>query len=788
MKNKLLFLSLLASPSVFAADLVTSIPMETDGKAHIMASDGSSLTVRGKHTDENIPGAVGNALRFDGYSTYITGDIKPFTPADAMTVSMWVAPETYPIIEIDVPTQNKMRLAGTLNADTQNGWSFNLGYTGKYSFDFYSEGWPVSVEADDILPVYEWSHLVAVIDLNTRKAVLYRNGVKVGEKNTMGAISNDATAITIGRNAGGPQFGSVFFDTFNGLIDDIEIFNGALTQSEISAYAPAHFADLSIPASRFANDIMRPHFHGMPGANWTNESHGMVFADGRYHVFFQKNANGPYMARLHWGHISSENLYDWVEEPIAIAPGADFDIKGCWSGCVFTDDEITGGVPNILYTGVDYEKAMIIQACPLDDELIEWEKGEAPIINGRPAGLSDDFRDPYFFRNGDNAYIIVGTSKDNLGAATLHRYNPSTKKWSNDGSIFYKAKNVGSEGRFWEMPNITRMENGKWLFTVTPQGQTAGVHTIYYTGDIAPDGTFIPDDETPKSLELISKEGFGLLSPTVYQHDGKTLALGIVPDKVSLDDNSNLGWAHLYSFPREWSLDNAGNLIQKPFAGLAALRSATAFSESHFNLDGVQSLSPVEGRRIELLAKFEVGSAIFGFEFLKNSRGAAKLTYNPATAELKIDLTGINRIVNDKGVYDGVYTCTLPERPAVGSEMTINVFLDGSVLDIFVNDRWATSMRVFANAADAVGVEAFAQGGVVKVKELSAWVLQSDGDPYNPGAGIGDITGDNGNQSEYVDVYSISGAIVKRGVRAERALDTLLPGLYIISGKKVLVK
>ena len=125
----------------------------------------------------------------------------------------------------------------------------------------------------------------------------------------------------------------------------------------------------------------------------------MAYADGRYHLFFQKNANGPYMARLHWGHISSENLYEWREEKIALAPGASYDIKGCWSGCVFSDTQITGGRPNILYTAVDYGRASIAQAMPDGNDLLNWTKSSRnPIIPGRPDGLSDDFRDPYFFR------------------------------------------------------------------------------------------------------------------------------------------------------------------------------------------------------------------------------------------------------------------------------------------------------------------------------------------------------------------------------------------------------
>ena len=116
----------------------------------------------------------------------------------------------------------------------------------------------------------------------------------------------------------------------------------------------------------------------------------MTYSDGRYHLFFQKNGDGPYMARLHWGHISSENLYDWREERIALAPGDRYDIKGCWSAWVFSDEVITGGKPGILYTAVDYTKAMIAQASPESDALDIWKKSAAnPIINGRPSGLSN---------------------------------------------------------------------------------------------------------------------------------------------------------------------------------------------------------------------------------------------------------------------------------------------------------------------------------------------------------------------------------------------------------------
>ena len=53
--------------------------------------------------------------------------------------------------------------------------------------------------------------------------------------------------------------------------------------------------------------------------------------------------------------------------------------------------------------------------------------------------------------------------------------------------------------------------------------------------------------------------------------------LGIVPDKLPGAENYRLGYAHTYGLPREISLDAQGNLVQKPFEGLKAMRSEVSY-------------------------------------------------------------------------------------------------------------------------------------------------------------------------------------------------------------------
>ena len=769
-------LSILPLTLTSQADLVAHFSMDVKGGMIEETVRGGKYAVEGNFAPENLPGAVGEALRFDGYTSHVKaslGDI--LSDSKTMTVSLWVATPSYPIIQIDTDTKEKTPIVTCLDKDSKSGFGFYLGFNGKYSFETYIGGWPLSVEADLPLPTYQWNNLVAVIDCDARTTKLYNNGVEVGSGKAAGSISYGGGDFYIGQGTESRMAGPFQLMSFNGLIDDISVWNEAKPLSEIQSWKAETEPNLDIPASRFADQLLRPRFHGMPAAGWTNECHGMTYSDGRYHLFFQKNADGPYMARLHWGHISSENLYDWREEKIAIAPGDWYDIKGCWSGCIFTDEEITGGKPNAIYTAVDYVKAMIAQASPETDALDNWVKSQSnPIINGRPAGLSDDFRDPYFFRNGDNAYIIVGSSKDGVGTTTLHRYEPATKTWSNNGDLFFTGTNKATDGTFWEMPNVTLMPDGRWLFTATPLGTSQGVRTLYWTGSIAADGKFVPDADSsaPRLLEMNSREGFGLLSPTIYTHDGKTIALGIVPDKLPSSENWKLGWAHCYSLPREWSLAQDGSLIQKPFDGLKGLRGETMFAQDSFDLSGVLDLSPVTGRSVEICGTFEVGASAFGFNVFKSSTGQGKIYYNPASGELIADFSGLNRLKNDNGVYDGIYRCPLPVKPTNGEQLKVNVFIDHSILDIFVNDRWATSIRVFPTDTDADGIEVFADS-TVKVADLKAWIL----DAAN-GSGVESVRTDHvGNP----DTYNLQGMTMS-------STETLPAGLYISNGKKVLIR
>lgn len=741
MKQRFSILASLAFLAMQSHAQVAHFDMSLDGGKITEGVASKQFAVNSQLPACTVKGLEGDALLFDGWSNYISAQLPSTISYDEFTFTILLAPQSYPMMRLDVAedTPTFGTICGNLSADGKSGFALKLSSQGDLQLAYgsaYSNGYATSLKGNKRLPRGKWSRLTFVISKSGNTSTLYLNGENIASaKSNRYGIKPSTESFMIGKDQQSiTAYGlsNLNINTYVGLIDDIALYDRAFTADEVAALpdnGSRSLPDFNFPAERYAQGnaaLWRPQFHGMPSGGWTNESHGLTYSDGRYHVFFQKNANGPYMSRLHWGHISSDNLCSWIEEPIAFGPDESYDIKGCWSGCVFEDGAITGGKTGALYTAVDNAKATICQATATDQTLKEWSKAAAnPLVNGRPQGLSDDFRDPYFFTAGGQKYIIVGTSKNNLGACTLHKYNNGT--WSNDGTIFFQATSASQHGTFWEMPNVTDMGNGKWLFTCTPLGTGSGVRTLYWIGTIGADGKFVAEDMTPQYLEVsgISRDGYGLLSPSIYQRDGRTILLGIVPDKLPTDKNLEIGWAHNYSLPREVRLSDDGkSLWQKPCPELEAMRSSAQFSYAD-NLQGAMSLSPVSGCQIEMLGEFTVGDAAFGFNFLKSGDQKASLTYNPASNQLSLDITSLQRQVND-GVYGGVYKVTLPERPATGDKLKLQVYLDGSIADIFIADKWAFSVRLFPTDANAVEAEVFADG--TTAASVKAWVLDAKGD------------------------------------------------------------
>jgi hypothetical protein len=161
-------------------------------------------------------GKFGRALSFDGTNDRVNiADSSSLDLTNGMTLEAWVRPSSLGGWDTVILKEQPGSLIYALYANTGPGpASGEIDTTGGY-FPQYATG---------ALALNTWSHLAATYDGTTLR--LYINGIEVGSQPVSGSLHTSSGSLRIGGNA-------VWGEYFAGLIDEIRIYNRALSQTEI---------------------------------------------------------------------------------------------------------------------------------------------------------------------------------------------------------------------------------------------------------------------------------------------------------------------------------------------------------------------------------------------------------------------------------------------------------------------------------------------------------------------------------------------------------------------------
>jgi PKD repeat protein len=221
------------SASVMKKGLITvsQAPASSSGLVAAYSFDeGSGTSVNdtsGKGNNGTISGATwtnsgryGKALVFDGVNNWVTvNDAASLDLPTGMTLEAWV----YPTALIG-GTTNGWRTVIMKEQSNQLIYSLNANSDANRPNSYVYTSSDLGVSGNAQLPLNTWTHLASTYDGAVLR--LYVNGSQVGSRSLSGSIRASSYPLRIGGN-------SVWGEFFAGRIDEVRIYNRALSVAEI---------------------------------------------------------------------------------------------------------------------------------------------------------------------------------------------------------------------------------------------------------------------------------------------------------------------------------------------------------------------------------------------------------------------------------------------------------------------------------------------------------------------------------------------------------------------------
>jgi beta-fructofuranosidase len=482
---------------------------------------------------------------------------------------------------------------------------------------------------------------------------------------------------------------------------------------------------MSVGAHRAGPVAGRPAYHVTAPRNWLSDPNGPIYWQGRYHVFYQHNPDTASWGLMHWGHVSSADLVHWTDHGIALAPSVDGpDRDGCWSGCA----RIVDGRPTIFYTAAAGHEAAHAETVCLavsDGDLTRWIKDPAnPVVPSVPAGLGLlQYRDPFVLRDGDRWLMLLGTGRTDSGAAgagaVVAFESTDLHDWRYCGIVLSRPGGLGpiDTGPVWECPQLLRLGD-VWVLIVSVQmpGRPDPLckYAVWFIGD------FVGTTFRPATMGLVDY-GNVFYAPAVLDGPfGEPLVWGWLQELAPAAVRDRQGFAGALSLPRSLSLSGDA-LISTPAVELDRLWGGALARSGRVALDSGSSevLVGVPGvSAYRVTCSVETSDAEAGVRLPAGGAGATVVAVDARSGRKRL-------VVREAGQDESSYSQDVPL--AAGSDsVTLRVFVDGPIVEVFVEDGPALTTRLTPGPVDRA-IELSAVGGAARFSDVDLRALGQHG-------------------------------------------------------------
>jgi sucrose-6-phosphate hydrolase SacC (GH32 family) len=420
---------------------------------------------------------------------------------------------------------------------------------------------------------------------------------------------------------------------------------------------------------------------------------------GRYHLHYIYN----HKEGCAFAHVSSTDMVHWKWHPTTLTSKTTG--HGMFSGTGFFTKE---GRPAMIYHGQGSGRNQLTFA--LDEQLEKWTKPMA--INPLDAdGKEPSMRhwDPDCWWNGDTYYALSGGNNPAL------MKSQDLKQWQYLGELFhgdFPAHLGVDKGEDTSCANMFKIGD-KWMLLCISHGLGAR----YYLGDFK-DEKFLPDHHAllnwarwdffaPESL--LTKDGRRVVWAWCTPWVNNMQKTGRARNFDNLLNPANFQQG-IQSLPRELSLPQDGVLRMQPLRELEKLRSNRK-REKNITVKGesLRLIDGIKGDTMELEVVIAAPKAKeFGINLLCDEKGGNGFAIASGAGSKTLTVGYINP----------------PFELKEGEDLTLRIFIDKSMIEVFANDRQA-AVAWHEYKPENLNVSLFSKGDDLVVKRVTAWKMKS---------------------------------------------------------------
>jgi len=505
-------------------------------------------------------------------------------------------------------------------------------------------------------------------------------------------------------------------------------------------------------------DPYRPAYHfclpegdGLPG-----DPNGAFYANGRYHLMYLYRREGRGFS---WGHVSSKDLLHWRHHPDAIVPSGNED--GVFSGGGFLDESGTAILSywQVISLNQGETFADRIQrtgpsgiglAASSDIHYNHWEKpAYNPVIASTDWGITEledaqgnplaiGSADPSNIWKSDGYYYMLAGNL--LVLNKYGRQSDAPGKYQGDHLYLFRSSDL----KTWEYRHEFYERNDAWTdrsednmcpsflpLPVSPDGGApSGKHLLlfishnkgaqYYTG------TLQSERFHPESHGRMTWADNAYFAPeALVDEKGRQIMWSWIFDDRPDSVKAEFGWNGTYGLPRTLWMGEDGTLSQAPVPELRQLRQGVHTRESVVVGENRDLDLPGFGHKLmELEIQVELnGATQFGARVNCSDDGREEtvIYYDDDTHNLCID-------TRNSGLGYGRKVLEAAPFELKNDVLTLRIFTDRSVVEVFANDKQAIGRSVYPTLG-GTAIKLFAKGGEANVRSIKAWELM-ESNPY----------------------------------------------------------